>query len=86
MSGSQIIFAVATCMAVIVIAAAAYWYFKFYKLERFVCPKCGCEFKPNAGRMLLSNDNSESKVVKCPKCGCKERMQSVKADNSLRSE
>lgn len=81
MGGSQIIFAVATCMVVIVIAAASYWYFKFYKIESFVCPKCGCEFKPNAGRMLLSNDNSESKVVKCPKCGCKERMQPVKADN-----
>ena len=44
MDGSQIIFILATAMAIIVIIAAVYWYTKFYRTMIYKCPQCGYEY------------------------------------------
>ena len=53
MDGSQIIFILATAMAIIVIIAAVYWYTKFYRTMIYKCPQCGYEGKPNVAKTCL---------------------------------
>lgn len=76
MDGSQIIFILATAMAIIVIVAAVYWYTKFYRTMIYKCPQCGYEGKPNVAKTLFSQKAAQ--VVKCPQCKSDMPMEPIK--------
>ncbi len=52
----------------IIIIYSVFRYTYFIKHEHFVCPKCGCEFKPKAGKLIFSQNAVDGKIMKCPKC------------------
>lgn len=75
---NQAILIGAISLVVLVIAYAIIRYWYFMKHEHFVCPKCGCAFKPKVRSLVFSENAVEGKIIKCPKCGEKEYMEPVK--------
>lgn len=74
-----IIAAIFIIAAAFVYNAARWTYFR--KHQHFLCPHCGCQFKPNTLKMIFSGNLGSvgnGKMIKCPKCGKKDLMEPQK--------
>lgn len=80
----QIILVAAFCL----FGAAVVWFIvrtvRFYRKEHFLCPKCGCAFRPALRNWLFSVNAVEGKILRCPRCKEKEYMEPVPTRNDTK--